>query len=133
MAVPHLFVEYSNNVAEHVDIDDLVRAVHQAALATGVPPLAGLRTRAVPREQYRIATGESKFAFIAISARLGPGRDADTKTAFLHAVLDAAEACVTTQLSGDQLAIAWSIELTEIDADFRINRNHIRPLLSESS
>ena len=51
------------------------------------------------------------------------------KPASLRAVLDAAESQLDAE-SGP-LAIAWSIELNEIDANFRINRNHVRTRLAE--
>ncbi len=129
--MPHLVVEYSDNVARHHDIDELLAVVHDAALATGLPPLAGLRTRGVSRAHYRIATGDPDFAFIAIVARIGPGRSPDDKTAFLNAVLDAAEAEVDR--AGGPLVVSWSIEIQEIDAGFRINRNHIRSRLEEGA
>ena len=69
------------------------------------------------------------LAFVAIAIRVGPGRDAPTKTSFIEAVLDAAESQLDTE-SGP-LAIAWSIELNEIDVNFRINRNHVRTRLAE--
>lgn len=122
--MPHITIEYSANLVEHHDIDALVGAVHAAAAAHGLPPLDGLRTRAAVRDHFRVATGDPAFAFVAIACRIGPGRDAASKQSFLEQVLDAAEA----QLAGEAgpLAIAWSIELTEIDAEFRINRNHVR-------
>lgn len=142
--MPHISIEYSANVADHYDIDALVLAVHEAALADGLPPLAGLRTRAAPRQSYRIADGQSTHGFIAILIRIGPGRDALTKKRFLTAVLDAAEAHVTaeaaelkTQASERSstertvpsptgpLTLAWSVELQEIDPEFRINRNYV--------
>lgn len=122
--MPHITIEYSANIAEHHDIDALVAAVHAAALDHGLPPADGLRTRAAQRDHYLVADGSPAFAFIAIAIRIGPGRDAATKTDFIETVLNAAE----TQIDGESgpLAIAWSIELNEIDADFRINRNHVR-------
>ena len=124
--MPHVIIEYSSNVAEHHDIDELVAVVHAAALADGLPALDALRTRAEERTAYRVADGADTNAFIAIHARIGPGRDADAKQAFLTTVLDAAEA----HLGETPLDIAWSIELTEIDPEFRINRNHVRPAVA---
>ena len=124
--MPHVIIEYSANVAEHHDIDDLVAAVHTAALADGLPALDALRTRAEERAAFRVADGAAANAFVAIHARIGPGRDGEAKQRFLAAVLDAAESHV-----GDTpLDIAWSIELTEIDPEFRINRNHVRPAVA---
>ena len=105
----------------------LVDVVHRAALDHGLPALDGLRTRAVGREHYRIADGQPDHAFIAISARIGPGRDAEAKTTFLEEVLHAAVVRIDSE--GGPLAIAWSIELTEIDPEFRINRNLVRARL----
>ena len=129
--MPHVIIEYSANVAEHHDIDELVEVVHAAALADGLPALDALRTRAEERTAFRIADCAPTNAFVAIHARIGPGRDADAKQRFLTAVLDAAEAHLAGgPLGSSPLDIAWSVELTEIDPEFRINRNHVRPAVA---
>jgi len=127
--MPHITIEHSSNLARDHDIDALVSAVHTAALAHGLPPLAGLRTRAARRDHYEIADGSDDLAFVAIAIRIGPGRDVDAKTSFIEAVLDAAEAQVASEAG--PLAVAWSIELQEIDSAFRINRNEVRTRLAE--
>ncbi len=127
--MPHIIIEYSANVEEHHDIAALVRNVHAAALADGLPPVDGLRTRAVAREHYAIADGHVDNAFVAITARIGPGRDSETKTRFLTVVLNTAESCLNRESSS--LAIAWSAELQEIDPAFRINRNHVRTRMQD--
>ena len=53
--MPHVTIEYSANVADHHNIDELVAAVHTAALDHGLPPADGHRTRAVARNHYAIA------------------------------------------------------------------------------
>ncbi len=122
--MPHLTIEYSANVADHQDIQNLVDVVHDAAIAHGLAPLEGLRTRAVAREHYRVANGNPDYAFIALHARIGPGRTDDDKSSFITDVLDAAQAEV--KASAGPLAICWSIELNEIDPATRINRNEVR-------
>lgn len=123
--MPHVTIEYSANVAEHHDIDALVAAVHDAALDHGLAALAALRTRAAERTHFRIADGDDRFAFVAIHARIGPGRDLEQKQSFIEALLDAAQ----QTLEATPLAIAWSIELNEIDPELRINRNGVRAAL----
>ena len=120
--MPHITIEYSANVAEHHDIGALVATVHDAALGHGLPDVTGLRTRAAERAHYRAMTGDPSFAFVAIHCRIGPGRSQDDKRSFIEQVLDAAEGA----LDGTPLAIAWSVELTELDPELRINRNHVR-------
>jgi len=126
--MPHTTIEYSANVAEHHDIAALVGAIHQAALETGIARVAGVRTRAVALDHYQVADGSEDLAMIAIAVRLGPGREAAVKTALNEAILNAAEAQFATETS--PLAIAWSIELNEINADFRTNRNYVADRLA---
>jgi len=122
--VPHLIIEYSANVAEHHDIEQLLDAIHRATLDLEVAPVAGVRIRAIRQDQYRIADGtDPNHAYIAMVARLGPGRDDATKARVIEALLDAGEAQLATEPS--PLVIAWSLEVQEIDANYRVNRNHI--------
>lgn len=128
-AVAHITIEHSDNLADHHDIDALVGAVHAAAAAHGLAPLDGLRTRAVARTHYRIADGDPDYAFVAIAVRVGPGRDADARRNYLEQVLATAEAYIAATPS--PLAVAWSAELTESDAAFRVNRNEVRARIAE--
>lgn len=123
--MPHVTIELSTNVAAHHDVDALVTAVHNAALGHGLASLAALRTRAHIAENFRVADGAAERAFIALHARIGPGRDHDQKRSFIEALLAAAQA----EIGDSDLTIAWSIELTEIDATLRINDNRIRAAL----
>lgn len=127
--VPHIIIEYSANIAMHHDVDALVEAVHRAALAHGLPAVDALRTRAAERQHYRIADGDSHHAFVAIVARIGPGRGPQIKRSFLTTLIDAAEEALAAE--PEVLAIAFSVELQEIDAEFRINRNHVRARLTD--
>lgn len=126
--MPHVIIEYSANVAEHHDIDALVSAVHRAALQHEIVPADALRTRATPCAAYAVADEHPANAFVAITARVGPGRDAADKRSLVDAILDAAD----QHLGETPLAIAWSVELTEIDPEFRVNRNHVRARMKET-
>ncbi|MEM7094622.1 MAG: 5-carboxymethyl-2-hydroxymuconate isomerase [Actinomycetota bacterium] len=122
--MPHVTIEYSSNVADHHDIGALVDVVHRAALDHGLPPLDGLRTRAAERAHYQVADGDPDYGFVAIHVRIGPGREPEAKQSFMTVLLDAAEERVAAESS--PLHLMWSIEITEIDPEFRINRNHVR-------
>ena len=124
--MPHLTIEYTANVAEHHDIEHLLDRLHTTVLDTGIGPVAGLRIRATEHTHYRVADGDPSFAFIALYARLGPGRDLATRQAFIETVLDAGEAA----LGDSPLDIIWSMEVAEIDPGVRVNRNHVAPVLA---
>ena len=127
--MPHLIIEHSDNIGSAADSQRLVDSVHGAALESPIVPLAGLRTRASVRHRYQIADGHQDNAFVAILARLGPGRTAEEKTGFLELLLAAAERAVAEIAPG--LTVSYSVEYQEIDAEFRINRNHIRTRLQQ--
>jgi 5-carboxymethyl-2-hydroxymuconate isomerase len=122
--VPHIIIECSANVAERRDLQRLVDVVHAAALAHGLPALDALRTRVAVRAPYRVADGHPDNAFVAITARIAPGRTQEAKQSFIETVLDAAETELTRP--DDSLAISYSIEVQEIDPNSRINRNYVR-------
>jgi 5-carboxymethyl-2-hydroxymuconate isomerase len=128
--MPHITIEYSANLDDVVDADAAVETIHLAALDHGLPPIDGLRTRAVSRRHYRVADGDPAYAFVAVTARIGPGRDSGEKRSFVECLIDAAERAFGT--TGPH-AIAFSAEVQEIDPEFRINRNHIRTALGERS
>ena len=128
--MPHVIIEYSENVDRRhggaVAIEGLVRALHHAALATGIAPLDALRTRAAAREHFAIADEDPANGFIAVTARLGAGRSAADKRALVGALMDA----LTEQLGNAQRDLMLSVEYQEIDPDFRLNLNHVRTRIS---
>jgi len=124
--MPHLTIEYSSNLADVVDIDGLVRTVHEAALATGIAPLDALRTRAVGRTHYAIADRDPDNMFLAVTARLGAGRSDDDKQRLLDALLVA----VDQYMGSAQRTLMISVEYQEIDPTFRINKNNLRAVIA---
>jgi 5-carboxymethyl-2-hydroxymuconate isomerase len=124
--VPHLIVEYSTNLDSLINIEVLVDAIHHAALATGIAPIDALRTRAEPRNAYRIGDGHPQNAFVSITARLGTGRTSEQKHRFLAAILEATE----TALGAGAANVMLSVEYQEIDPEFRINKNNARDAIN---
>jgi 5-carboxymethyl-2-hydroxymuconate isomerase len=120
--MPHIIIEHSANVIAITDVQALVDAVHERALATGIAQLPALRTRATSVEHYAIADRRPENMFLAVTARLGPGRSAADKHRLIEAILDAIDA----HLGAAQQTMAISVEYQEIDAEFRINKNNLR-------
>jgi 5-carboxymethyl-2-hydroxymuconate isomerase len=122
--MPHLIIEHSANV-EHVT--QLVDAVHTAALGTGVAAVDALRTRAAKRDDYAIGDRHPDNAFIAVTARLGPGRSDAEKQALIEALMAAVEDAVGAAREHMML----SVEIQEIDPTTRLNHNHLRAAIAE--
>lgn len=130
--MPHVTIEFSANTCTTtggpVDIDGLVDAVHDAAIATGIAPMEGLRTRAVGHRHVAIGDRHPDNRFIAVTARLGPGRSTADRHRLAEALIDAVESFVGPDVAATAML---SAEVQEIDPATRINRNHLRPVIAE--
>lgn len=122
--MPHVIIEYTANLEEVIDMQHLVDTVHTAVVADGIASVGAVRTRAARRDHWQIADADPSHAMVAIYGRLGPGRDAETKTRLLNCLLDTTEEVIAPVY--DRVTVALSAEIQEIDAAFRINRNHVK-------
>lgn len=123
--MPHIVVEYSANLESDVTPQRLVDALHAAALATGVFPLGGLRTRAARRDVYRIADGDPDHAFVAVVARIGKGRPLATREAVAQALMRALE--VETAHAFARRGLGLTVEVQEIEGpSLKTNNLHDR-------
>jgi len=71
--VPHCVIEYSSGVTDFIEIDDLVGAVHQGVLSSGLFDEYDIKTRAVAYAHHR--TGATRDSFVHVTVRLLSGRD----------------------------------------------------------
>jgi 5-carboxymethyl-2-hydroxymuconate isomerase len=122
-AVAHIVVEYSANLRGQFDLDGFLRAIHRAALATGVFPIGGIRTRAYAAEHYVIADEHPENAFVHISLRVGHGRDVETRKRACEAIF--ATACQELGAVYERLPLGIALEMQEIDPVLTFNKNNL--------
>jgi 5-carboxymethyl-2-hydroxymuconate isomerase len=124
----HLVIEYSANLRgpdlrELFDLDDFLRAVHGAALATGVFPIGGIRTRAYEAQHYVIADGHPDNAFVHLSLKVGHGRDAETRKKACEAIF--AVACQQLAAVYERVPLGIALEMQEIDPVLTFKKNNL--------
>ena len=124
--MPHIIVEYSANLAAQTDIPGLLHTLHQAALATGVFPIGGLRTRAARRDHYVIADAHPDNAFVHVSVRIGHGRDPATKQQAAEHLFGAL--CEFLEPAYQTMPLGISLELQEIDPALSYKRNNLHQI-----
>lgn len=130
--MPHIVVEYSANLEADVAPRRLIDALHAAALDTGVFPLGGLRTRAERRDLYRVADGDPDNAFVAVVARIGKGRSAETREAVAQALMAALEAETAGAFATRGLGL--TVEVQEIEGpSLKTNNLHARLTAKEKT
>lgn len=125
----HIVIEYSAGLRDRLDLRALLADVHQAALATGVFPIGGIRTRAYEAEHYVIADGHRDNAFVHLTLKVGHGRDLETRKRACEAIFDAA--CRHLASLFEQLPIGISLEMQEIDPILTYKKNNLHEYVKQ--
>jgi len=127
--MPHISIEYSENLEEMTDVAGLCEALRAAAVAHPVFPLAGVRVRAYPAKFYAIADGDPKHAFVDIHIRLREGRAEADKIDATETLFAAAKDYLAPILARHSLAL--SMEMRDIAARFAPKTGTIRDHLKD--
>lgn len=125
----HIVIEYSAGLRGRLDVPAFLAAVHQAALATGVFPIGGIRTRAYAAEHYVIADGHPDNAFVHLSLKVGHGRDLDTRKRAGEAIFEAACRHLAPLL--EALPLGISLEMQEIDPVVTFKKNNLHEYVKQ--
>ena len=129
--MPHLTIEYSENLAENIEISKLVKVMHDSAASIEALPLGGLRTRASRREFYLIADGDSSNTFVNVVLRIAPGRSDEVKKQAGEKLFSSLKDFF--DLFFQSSPIALSLEIQELDANLRWKDSNIREYMKKRS
>jgi 5-carboxymethyl-2-hydroxymuconate isomerase len=121
--VPHVLIEYSGNLSTQLDVTDFLTTLRDAALATGIFPLGGIRVRAYQADHYVIADGDVNNAFIHITLRVGHGRDFDIRKSASDAIF--AKACEKLEALYERIPLGISLEMQEIGDALTYKKNNL--------
>ena len=121
--MPHVFVEYSANVEEDMDLDRLFDRLVDVAVDTGVFELKGIRVRGVRRDRYRIADGRPENGFVHVVLRVGHGRPEEA----LRSAGDRIYNAVCGHLGDlfDRRPLNVSMEIQEIHPRLTFKKNNL--------
>ncbi|GIN94017.1 5-carboxymethyl-2-hydroxymuconate isomerase [Siminovitchia terrae] len=73
--MPHVIVEYTDNIKEEAHIEALLKKINQSLIDSGgVFPIAGIRSRAIELKDYFVADGSEDDAFVHVALKIGGGR-----------------------------------------------------------
>lgn len=125
--MPHIQIDYSPNLETRFDIAGLCRVLRDAAVETGVLPLAGIRVRATACNHVVIADGNPDHAFLDISLRLRGGRSAEAKQQATAHIFAAAERHCAEVLANSSFML--SFEMRDIDPALSPKTSSIRRYL----
>ncbi len=118
--MPHLTIEYSQNIHDDADIQSFCAQMRDAMLATGTFPLGGIRVRAFPCQTYVIADGGGEYGYMHMIVRVGHGRSEDRRLAVADALYAAAEDWLKPRMN--QRPFALSLDLDELHPTTSLKR-----------
>ncbi len=127
--MPHQIIEYSANLEPTLRLSELIATLHEAAASVEAFPLAGLRTRAVRRDHYRIADDHPENGYVHVVLRIAHGRPLDVQQAAGSRIFEALCGHLEPIYSKSPLAI--SFEMQEINPDLRWKQNNLREYLNK--
>lgn len=125
--MPHIQIDYSPNLETRLDIAGLCVVLRDAAVATGVLPLAGIRVRAIRVDHVVIADGNPDHAFLDIAVRLRGGRSDEAKAKATEIIFAAAEAYCAGVMTTSSFML--SMEMRDIDPSLSPKASSIRKYL----
>jgi 5-carboxymethyl-2-hydroxymuconate isomerase len=127
--MPHIVVEYSANIHDAIALPELISQLHDTAIATGVFPRGGTRTRAAKRDSFQIADGHADNGFVHIVLRVGHGRTEAVLKDAAQIIFDAA----TKHLSSvfEQSPLAISMEVQEIHPVLTFKKNNLHDYVAQ--
>lgn len=126
--MPHLIIEYSANLESDIDVKDLVRVLHEGAVAIEALPTGGIRTRAVRRDTFLVADGDSSNAFVNVILRIAKGRPLEVQKETGQRLFGV----LTDYLQDvyDRRPLALSFEIQEINPETRWNQGNVRDYMA---
>jgi 5-carboxymethyl-2-hydroxymuconate isomerase len=125
--MPHIHIDYSANLEDRLDVAGLCRVLRDAAVETGVLPMAGVRVRAMRADHVVIADGNPDHAYLDIQVRLRGGRSDQAKAEATAMIFAAAEAFCADAMATSSLML--SLEMRDIDPALSPKASSVRKYL----
>ena len=108
--MPHLYLEYTDNLTP-LPVADLLLAINQAALDTGLFGESDIKSRAQALADYRTGIATTDRAFVHVRIALLSGRSDGERQSLAGAVLSALQDVLKHAFPGE---IQFSVETTEL-------------------
>jgi len=122
--MPHLIVEYTDNLGTGGDIQGLLRRANAVLIAQGgVFKPGAVRSRAIALHEYCMADGQADYAFVHATLKIGAGRTPEEKRRAGSALFDMIKDHFAELFGRRYLAL--SLEIHEFDEGGTYKHNNV--------
>lgn len=129
--MPHLTIEYSQNLELTADMDAFCALLNKELLETGLFELGALRVRAIAASHYAIADQLPENCFVDMNLRIGTGRTEQEKRQVGERLMETAMSYFSHDLTETQ-HFALSLEIREISPTLSWRKNAIHSRLRKA-
>lgn len=114
--MPHLTLEYSANAVGDIDVQAVLKQLHEAFLQLETFALSDLKSRVHPCDIYRIGDGAPLYAFVHLGVALLGGRDISVRQRITeHCLKILQDAFVPVSPGSQDPFVNVSVEVREIE------------------
>ncbi len=132
--MPHLVIQYSQNLEQKMDVQGLCQTLSQEILAqqdakgNRVFPIGGTRVLAYPAPHYVIADGQGDYGFIYLNFRITAGRPPE----LVKQVGDALLACLREYMNPifERETIGYTLQIDEGPEVYDAKEGNLRKLFA---
>ena len=122
--MPHLIVEYTDNLRAEGDVHGLLRKANKVLIAEGgVFKPGAVRSRAVELHDYCMADDQADYAFVHCTLKIGAGRSDEEKRTACSALFDMIKEHFAALYARRYLAL--SLELYEFNEGGTYKHNNV--------
>jgi 5-carboxymethyl-2-hydroxymuconate isomerase len=114
--MPHIVLEYSNNIYPTPNIKALFAKIHELLEKELPTQLSSCKSRCVVHDSFYIGDGSIKNAFTHLSIKIMPGRTAEKKQQVLKGVMDIMNEFF--QRYEGSMNLQKSVELMDLDVHY---------------
>lgn len=135
--MPHLVIQYTDNIEPQAQIGTLCRKLADVLVAQRdaegqtVFPIGGTRVLAYPAKQFAVADGKGDYAFVYLNLRIAPGRSAGAIERAGEALLAAVQVHFAPIFASR--AIGITLQIDEGAPVFDAKHSSLHPLFAKEA
>lgn len=114
--MPQLMLEFSSNIKEKNNLQNLLRDCHSILETTLPTTLQSCKSRAVERDCYCVGDGKTENAFVHVTLKVMPGRSQEILQAVGESVINLLREYFRASLK--ELNLQITVEILELDRNY---------------
>lgn len=112
--MPHCILEYSDNVADRPDLQQVLQDVHDGLMASGLFTSGDIKSRAIEHHTYLVGDGAPDRTFVTLDIQVLSGKDDQVKTRLARGALEILERHYPQTLARTRCSL--TVQITDIHA-----------------